>query len=228
MAGAADEGGGANRAAAIRIPDSPAGGVGAHEAKTRAFGPSQTGGLSHSPPATISNIHLLGVCHEAKYTRSFLALIAASILMAQDEPAQTGGGAAGGRGGGGGAALGTPNPQPFDRVITKDAKSKKGLFTVYQVGERFFYEIPKNELGKEYLWNTQIAKNTLGAGYGGSQITDKVVAWDLRNNRVYLRDVNFSLAADPDSPIASAVKAANNDTIMMAFNVAAFTKMALR
>ena len=153
-----------------------------------------------------------------------LSLFAASVMFAQDDPPQTGaGGGGGGRGGGGGgAALGVPNPQPFDRVITKEAKTKKGMFTVHQVGERFFYEIPKSELGKEYLWNTQIAKNTLGAGYGGSQITDKVVAWDLHNNRIYLRDVNFAINADPESPIAAAVKDANNDTIIMAFNVAAY------
>ena len=104
-----------------------------------------------------------------------LALVTASVMIAQDEPAQTGGGAGGGRGGGGGAALGVPNPQPFDRVITKEAKSKKGMFTVHQVGERYFYEIPKKELGKQYLWNTQIAKTTVGAGYGGGEVTNKVV-----------------------------------------------------
>jgi hypothetical protein len=151
-----------------------------------------------------------------------LALVTASVLIAQDEPAQTGGGAGGGRGAGGGAALGVPNPQPFDRVITKDAKSKKGMFTVHQVGERFFYEIPKKELGKQYLWNTQIAKTTVGAGYGGGEVTNKVVEWELRNNRVYLRDIDFSIHADPDSPIAAAVNDANNDTIVMAFNVAAY------
>lgn len=153
-----------------------------------------------------------------------LALLAASFLLAQDEPPQTGGGGGGGRGGagGGGVALTTPNPQPFDRVITKEAKSKKGMFTVYQIGERFYYEIPKKELGKQYLWNTQIAKATVGAGYGGGQVTDKVVEWELHNNRVYLRDVDFSIHADPNSPIAEAVKNANNDTIVMAFNVAAY------
>ena len=156
------------------------------------------------------------------FSAFLLALFAASVMFAQDEPPAAGAGGGGGRGGGGGGALAVPNPQPFDRVITKDAKSKKGLFTVYQVGERFFYEIPKKELGKELLWNTQIAKTTLGAGYGGGEITDKVVAWDLHNNRVYLRDVNFSITADPDSPISAAVKDANNDTIIMAFNVAAY------
>jgi len=90
------------------------------------------------------------------------------------------------------------------------------------VAERFYYEIPKKELGKQYLWNTQIAKTTVGAGYGGGQVTNKVVEWELHNNRVYLRDVDFSVHADPDSPIAEAVKNANNDTIVMAFNVAAY------
>jgi hypothetical protein len=154
-------------------------------------------------------------------TLAFLAGFAALSLFAQDDPIPAAGGAVGGRGGGG-AALGTPNPQPFDRVITKEAKSKKGLFTVHQIGERFFYEIPKKELGKQYLWNTQISKTTVGAGYGGGQVTEKVVAWELRNNRVYLRDIDFSINADPDSPIALAVKNANNDTIVMAFNVAAY------
>ena len=49
-----------------------------------------------------------------------------------------------------------------------------------------------------------------------------MVAWELHNNRVYLRDINFSVTAKPDTPIAEAVKAANNDTIIMSFNVAAY------
>jgi len=154
-------------------------------------------------------------------TRStlFLAVAAAAMLCAQDEPTQPAG--AGGRGGGA-TILPAPNPQPFERVITKDAKTKKGLFSIHQVGERYYYEIPKSELGVQYLWNTQIAKTTVGVGYGGGQVANRVVAWELHNNRVYLRDINFSVTAKADAPIAEAVKAANNDTIIMAFNVAAY------
>ena len=85
-----------------------------------------------------------------------LTLCAATVLCAQDEPpapAPAGGG--GGRGGLGGAASANPDPQPYDRVITKDAKTSKGLFTVHQIKERYYYEIPKNELGKDLLWNSQ-------------------------------------------------------------------------
>ena len=73
-------------------------------------------------------------------------------------------------------------------MITKDAKTKKGLFSVRQIGERFFFEIPKAELGKQYLWNSQIAKTTVGVGYGGGQVATKVVDWELRNNRI-LRNI---------------------------------------
>src|SRR5580698_6952185 len=151
--------------------------------------------------------------------RILTALLFSLALFAQDETAPAGGG--GGRGAGGNA-LATPNPQPYEKVITKEAKTKKGLFTVHQVGEKFFYEIPKGELEKQYLWNTQIAKTTVGVGYGGSQVTNRVVSWELRNNRVYLRDNNFSVTAKPDTPIAEAVKDSNNATIIMAFNVAAY------
>jgi hypothetical protein len=109
-------------------------------------------------------------------------------------------------------------------VITKEAKTSKGLFTVHQIKERYYYEIPKSELGKDLLWNSQIAKTTAGAGYGGGQLVDKVIRWELKGNRVLLLDVNYSLTADPNEPIAMAVKNANNDAIIQAFPVAAFAK----
>jgi hypothetical protein len=126
-----------------------------------------------------------------------------------------------GRGGPGGSSQ---EPQPYEKVITKDAKSKPGVFTVHQVKERYYYEIPKSELDKQFLWNTQIARTTLGAGYGGQEIADRVVRWELNGNKVHLRDVKYDVVADPKSPISLAVKAANNDTILMTFPVAAFAK----
>jgi hypothetical protein len=153
-----------------------------------------------------------------------LGLCLAGALAAQDDPPQQDVGNAGaGRGGrGGGAAAAAPNPQPYDRVITKEAKTAKGIFTVHQIGERFYYEIPKSELGKEFLWNSQIAKTTVGAGYGGGQYAEKVVKWELKANRVLLEEIDFSVTADPRDPIAQAVKDSNNDAIIMTFNVAAY------
>jgi hypothetical protein len=115
-------------------------------------------------------------------------------------------------------------PQPYEKVITKDAKSKTGIFTVHSIKDKYYYEIPKSELNKQFLWNTQIAKTTEGAGYGGQQLASRVVRWELNGNKVNLRSVDFSVVADPKSPIAQAVEAANNDTIIMTLPVAAFSK----
>lgn len=116
------------------------------------------------------------------------------------------------------------DPQPYDKVITKEAKSKPGIFTVHQVKDKYFYEIPKSEMGRDYLWVTQIARTTLGVGYGGQALGSRVVRWELNGNRVLLRNVNFSVIADPNSPIAEAVQAANNSPILMSFPVAAWGK----
>jgi hypothetical protein len=72
-------------------------------------------------------------------------------------------------------------------VITKDAKSKKGIFTVHQIKDKYYYEIPKGELGKQFLLNTQISKTTLGVGYGGQQLSSRMVYWELNGNKINLR-----------------------------------------
>jgi hypothetical protein len=133
--------------------------------------------------------------------------------------------------GGGGAGQERPQrpepstePKPYDRVITKDAKSDAGVFTVHSIKDKVYYEIPKSELNKEFLWVSQIAKTTLGVGYGGQAAGNRVVKWERHGNRILLRNVSYDVVADPGLPVSRAVQAANNDTIIMAFNVEAFGK----
>lgn len=137
--------------------------------------------------------------------------------LAQDPPPdpQTAGG------GRGGQAARELQIRPFDRVITRDAKSDEGIFTVHRIGDRVFYEIPANKLGREFLWVSQIAKTTLGAGYGGQAAGNRVVKWERRGDRILLRGVSYDVIADSASPIAKAVEAANHNPIVMAFNVEA-------
>ncbi|HSL55706.1 MAG TPA: zinc-dependent metalloprotease [Pyrinomonadaceae bacterium] len=115
-------------------------------------------------------------------------------------------------------------PRPYERVITKDAKSDEGIFTIHTIKDKVYYEIPKSELGKEFLWVSQIAKTTLGVGYGGQAAGNRVVKWERKGNRILLRNIVYDVIADPKLPVARAVQAANNDTIIMAFNIEAIGK----
>ncbi len=117
-----------------------------------------------------------------------------------------------------------PEIKPYDRVITKEAQSDPGIFTVHQLKGKVYYEIPKSELGKDFLWVSQIAKTTLGVGYGGQALGNRVVRWERHHNRVLLRSVSYEIVADGNHPISQAVKAANNETIIMSFNIEALGK----
>jgi Met-zincin/Domain of unknown function (DUF5117)/Domain of unknown function (DUF5118) len=160
-----------------------------------------------------------------------VALFTAWAAFAQDEPTeptpeppQDAAPAAGAGGGRGGAGANAATPQPYERVVTKEAKTTQGIFKVHVVRERYYYEIPKSELGKDFLWNTQIAKTGAGVSYAGAQVAAHMVRWQLKGNRVLLLGVNREAIADPNQPIAVAVNAANSDTIIQSFPVAAFSK----
>src|SRR5215468_9306794 len=117
-----------------------------------------------------------------------------------------------------------PEIKPYDKVITKEAKSDEGVFTVHRIKEKVYYESPKKELDKEFLWVSQIAKTTFGAGYGGQAMGNRVVRWERYNNRILLRNVSYGIVADPKEPISKAVKAANNDSIIKSFYIEALDR----
>ncbi len=117
-----------------------------------------------------------------------------------------------------------PEIKPYDKVITKDAKSTAGVFTVHQIKDKFYYEIPNSELGKDFLWVQQIARTTLGAGYGGQALGSRVVRWERRNKKILLRDVNYDIIAAPSAPIAKAVADSNVSAILQAINIEAENK----
>ena len=127
-------------------------------------------------------------------------LLAACCAFAQDPPTDPPAPSGPAQGGRGAFTPPSQDPQPYDKVITKDAKSKKGLFTVHTVKDKYYYEIPKSEFDKEYLWVSQIARTTLGVGYGGQMLGSRVVRWEHTGNKVHLREITYDVVADPKSP----------------------------
>ena len=114
--------------------------------------------------------------------------------------------------------------QPYDEVVTDEAESDDGVFIVHRVDDKVFYEIPVAELGREFLWVSQIARTTEGVGYGGQSLGNLVVKWERHRDQVLLKSVSYAIVAEADRPIARAVEAANNDTIIEAFDIEALSE----
>lgn len=111
----------------------------------------------------------------------------------------------------------------FDKVITKEAVTDSGLFIVHRLDDKIFFEIPVPTLNTDFLLVSRVAK-TPQMGYGGEENNTVVVRWERKFDKVLLRTVSFENVASDSLPISRAVKAANFEEIIRAFNIQAFNK----
>ncbi len=126
---------------------------------------------------------------------------------------------------------GTPQPRPYARVITRDARTRRGMFAVHRVNDKLYFEIPKKELDKDMLLvgrftraaaaNPRLPGGQFG-NYGGDQFTERTLRWDRSGNRIILRSPSFAIVADTAAPVYRAVEAANYPPVIAAFNVESY------
>jgi hypothetical protein len=117
------------------------------------------------------------------------------------------------------------NPKPYKEVITAKAISKKGLFTVHKVEDKYYFEIADSILGREVLAVTRFSKTPAGGGYGGSPANEQTLKFEKGpNNTIFLRVVTLVSRADSSTEIFKAVSNSYLDPIAAAFPVAAYNK----
>lgn len=117
--------------------------------------------------------------------------------------------------------------QPYNKVITKAAKSNPGLFTVHKIDETYFYEIPDSLFEREMLMVTRIAKTASGLGFGGGKQAEQVLRWQKKDKRVLLRMVSHSVVASDSLPIHEAVVNSNFEPVLFSFPIKAIGKDSL-
>src|SRR6185312_7924982 len=140
-------------------------------------------------------------------------------------------GAQGGGGGGAGGPAAAPRPRPYNRVITAEAKTKRGLFAVHQLNDRLYFEIPARELDKDMLIVGRYARtasaNPVRTGgdfgeYPGDEFGSRALHWERNGNRIILRSISFAITADSSLSVYKAVQGANNGPVIAMFNVEAY------
>lgn len=101
------------------------------------------------------------------------------------------------------------------------------MFNVHQVGSRLYFEIPASELGKDFVVTQVLAATPngipgLGTWFPG---TDHVIRFERRENRLLMRDVNYSnVATDTLLSNARAMQMIQFFPVLAAFNVEAYGK----
>lgn len=118
--------------------------------------------------------------------------------------------------------------KPYSEVITKNAKTRDGLFKTHRVGDTLYFEIPARELNRDMLLVGRYARtaavdanNPFGA-YGGDEFGERTLRWERVGNRVILRSPSFAIMADTSLPIYRAVQSGSYAPIIAIFDVAAY------
>jgi hypothetical protein len=119
---------------------------------------------------------------------------------------------------------GKNDPKPYNKVITKDAKSDAGLFTVHSLDDKFYYEIPDSLFNREMLMVTRISKTAAGLGFGGGKQNTQVLRWEKKGKKVVLRVVSYNVVAADSLPVNEAVVNSNFEPVLYTFPIKAYSK----
>lgn len=116
----------------------------------------------------------------------------------------------------------------YNKVITKDAISDDGLFTVHKVDKKYYFEIPNKYLNKDMLLVSRLAKlpSNLGGGYvnAGSETNEQLIVWQRFQDKILIKSKSYNSVANDTLPISISVKANNYEPTLYAFDIVAFSK----
>ena len=114
---------------------------------------------------------------------------------------------------------GPGEPRRYVDVVTKDAKSSRGMLIYHRVKDRHLFEIPEKLLGRDLLWSAEISQASAGGGFNGLPLGYRVLRFERVENRIFLRSVSYQNRAIGD--IKAAADAVDLAPIVMAFQIEA-------
>jgi hypothetical protein len=117
----------------------------------------------------------------------------------------------------------------YKELLEKSQRISKGLFTVYQFRDKYYFEIPNNLLNKEILMVTRISQSASsnrinpgpGKAYPGDEISNIVVRFErLPGGKVVLRKMLYTnYSGDSSAHMSEVVARANVMPILAMFTV---------
>ena len=115
---------------------------------------------------------------------------------------------------------------PTQAVAQEQTTTQKGLFTVTQKGENYFFEIPDSLVGRLFLATVRYTNTPANASkYGGEQANQQSVYWEKApGNQLLLRANMFFADTDSTDNISRSVYVSSSDPIIGAFNIEGTSK----
>lgn len=118
----------------------------------------------------------------------------------------------------------------YSEIITKDAKTSKGLFTTHSVKDKYYFEVPDSLLGRDILVVNRISKAPVNpakgaVGYPGDQIGENVIQFEKgKDNKLFIRSISYLERSTDTLGMYQSVKNSNIQPIVGSFDIKAVNK----
>lgn len=110
----------------------------------------------------------------------------------------------------------------YKDVITKDAETDEGLFTVHKVDGKHYFELPNDLLNEELLVVSRISGHVRGLNFGGAGMKSRpqqMIRWERLDEKILLRSVSYNSIATFEKPIYESLRRNNFEPIIMSFDI---------
>ncbi|WP_341226849.1 zinc-dependent metalloprotease [uncultured Arcticibacterium sp.] len=115
-------------------------------------------------------------------------------------------------------------PKAFSDFIDSTAVSQNGLFNVYLMNDKWYFEVSDTLLGREIMTVSRYSQTAAGGSiYGGELVNRQVVKFEKGpKDQLFMKSISYIIMS-PDStkPIATAVRNSSADPIIGAFEIKA-------
>jgi hypothetical protein len=111
----------------------------------------------------------------------------------------------------------------YNEIVNSKTITKKGLFTIHQNNDKYYFEIPDSLLGRELLLTTWLVKVPGGSPkFGGEIMNNMTIIFDKeRNNKIGISRITSITQSDTANVISKAVKNSNLNSPNILFDIKA-------
>src|SRR5258706_2918785 len=120
----------------------------------------------------------------------------------------------------------TTGPRPYKEIITDKAITRRGMFVVHKVDDKYYFELPAKLLGRDILVVNRVSKSSVESpkaffGYAGDQVGQNVIRFERGpNNKIFLKNISYRVnPSDSSKPMYRSVLNSNIQPIVFAYDI---------
>lgn len=121
-------------------------------------------------------------------------------------------------------------PRNYYNLLRNKSLTRKGLFTIHKVEDKYYFEIPDSILGRDLLVVGRIAQGAAGVrpgyiGYAGDQIGNTIIRFEKGpGHKLFLRRITYQdHAGDTSHAMYDAVVRSNLQPLVASFGIGAYS-----